>query len=69
MVTTTNSISGPAPGTKTSQDNSEVLALVLAFCLRMEFKETAIAGLDFWLAPWLGGKSGFLPLQATLAIV
>jgi len=41
----------------------------LALCLKTEFKRAAIAGLDFWLVPWQGGKSGFLPPQAGLAIV
>lgn len=41
----------------------------LALRLKTEFKGTAIAGLDFWPVPWLGGKSGFLPPQAVLAIV
>lgn len=41
----------------------------LALHLKTEFKGTAIAGLDFWPVLWLGGKSGFLPPQAVLAIV
>ena len=41
----------------------------LALGFKTDFKGTAIARLDFWPVPWLGGKSGFLPLQAMLAIV
>lgn len=39
----------------------------LALRLKTEFK--GFAWLDFWPIPWLGGKSGFLPPQAVLAIV